>query len=74
MLKNALFFFWKNLEKLPQRWPPAAGGSAPKAPSCYSHSTYVSLLSAVAHADFFKGLQIFSKVWSQIVRICSTFI
>jgi len=27
------------------RWPPAAGGSAPRPPSCYSHSMYVVLLS-----------------------------
>jgi len=27
------------------RWPPAAGGSAPRPPSCYSHSTYELLLS-----------------------------
>jgi len=46
MLKNALLNkSWKNRRSVEgsaskPRWPPAAGGSSPRLPSCYSHSSY----------------------------------
>jgi len=52
MLKDVLFF--EKAGKIAAalgapppnpRWPPAAGGSALRPPSCYSHSTYVLILS-----------------------------
>jgi len=52
MLKNALFFGKAGkiaaalgaLSPYP-RWPPAARGSAPRLPSCYSYLIYMLFLS-----------------------------